>query len=85
MMSMIETIGKGDFMPAEFWVALSMLFGTAFVSMLIWIVNRFLVKLDTTIDWLKTTVRRLEDTDRIQADLLKQHDKDIQDLKRRKR
>lgn len=85
MMSMIEAIGRGDYMPAEFWVALSMLFGTAFVSLLIWVVNRFLAKLETTINWLKQTVTELRETDKIQAELLKQHDEDIKELKRRKR
>lgn len=54
---------NGHFMPPEFWFVLAVLFGTAFVSLLIWVVNRFLVMLKVTIDRLE---RRID-----------QHDQDI--------
>lgn len=69
----MEITGNGNYMPPEFWFALAVLFGTAFILLLIWIVNRFLARLDVTIDWLKENVI-------IQGKRLDQHDKDIERL-----
>lgn len=66
---------SGSFMPGEFWFALTLLFGTAFVSLLIWIINRFLVRLDVTIDWLKENVT-------MQGKRLDKHDKEIDEILR---
>ena len=63
-------IGSGSFMPPEFWFALTVLFGSGFVGLLVFFIKRFLDRLDVTIDWLRQNVI-------IQKERLDQHDKDI--------
>lgn len=60
-MSMDVIPSSGAFMPPEFWFVLAVLFGTSFISLLIWIVNRFLVRLEVTIDRLE---KRIDQHDR---------------------
>lgn len=70
--SMLE--GNGNFMPPQFWFALTLLFGSGFVGIIIFIVKRFLDRLDVTIDWLKENVL-------VSRERLDRHDKDVKDIK----
>lgn len=65
---------EGTFMPPQFWFMLTLLFGSGFVGVLVFITKRFLDRLDVTIDWLKENVL-------ISRERLDQHDKDMKDIK----
>lgn len=68
---------SGRFMPPEFWFALAVLFGTAFVALLIWTVNRFLLRLEVTIDRLEKN-QIIQDSRLVVTEKrLDQHDKDF--------
>lgn len=71
---MLET--DGSFMPLQFWFALTILFGSGFVGIIIFFLKRFLDRLDVTIDWLKENVL-------ISRERLDQHDKKHEDHARR--
>lgn len=67
---MFEIQGNGSFMPPEFWFALTILFGTAFVALLLWIVNRYL-------DQQKVRETKVDETLNSMGKLLHLHDHQI--------
>lgn len=84
-MSIHEVIGNGDFMPVEFWVATTWLLGVSLCAILVFIIKRFLDRLDTSIDSLKDNVQELKESNRLTQQRLQQHELDIQELQKRKR
>lgn len=82
----------GDFMPAEFWYWSTILLGFLFLTLAGVIIKRFLDKLETTlysmgenITRLTENVIKIEKTLEHQEELMDRHDKDIKDLKGKRR
>ena len=81
--------GNGDFMPLEFWYAMSLILGAALVGIVSWMINKFLAKLELTLDELKKSnelnERRLDQHERQIDDHEKEINEIIQEIRRRKR
>ena len=76
-------------MPPILWFGLMLLFGAAFIWLLVWIINRYLkqqdVKEERQMELMTTLVvnqKEIQLTNKTQGELLKRHDEDIRTIMR---
>jgi ABC-type bacteriocin/lantibiotic exporter with double-glycine peptidase domain len=77
----MNAIGDGSWMPAQFWVALAIIFGCAFFGLLLWITKNFLDKQEESNKQNAESLKILTEAVTELKMITRSHAEDIGDLK----